>query len=212
MDDTHSFMKSFFAPLFAALLLPLIWGGCEKPAAPAPEKTVLFQVVEANVHAVEKKDTDAVMATIHPKAPSFASTRDIVSEMFKTLDLKCTLSDLQLVTASPEEARVSFTQKTEKTGGEGDFQNNIVKGVHILRPDDGKWKIFNTVQTSVTGLDGKPLGAPEAPAAETAPASPAPAASPAAETAPTPAPAAPATSEATPKPATPAPPAEKPAQ
>lgn len=203
-------MKSFVAPLFAALLLPFVWGGCEKPAAPAPDKTVLFHVIEDNVHAVEKKDADAVMATIHRKAPSFASTREIVGEMFKTLDLKCTLSDLQLVTASPEEARVSFTQKTEKTGGEGDFQNNIVKGVHILRPDDGKWKIFNTIQTSVTGLDGKPLVAPEAPAAEAAPAAPAPTVPPAAE--PAPAPTAPAASEAAPKPATPAPPAEKPAQ
>lgn len=208
MDDTHSlFMKSFFAPLFAALCLPFVFGGCEKPAAPPPDKTVLFQVIEDNVHAVEKKDADAVMATIHSKAPSFASTREIVSEMFKMLDLKCTLSDLQVVTATPEEARVSFTQKTEKTGGEGDFQNNIVKGVHILRPDDGKWKLFNTIQTSVTGLDGKPLGAPEAPAAEPAPASPAPATAPTAEPAPTP-----AAPEAAPKPATPAPPAEKPAQ
>ena len=34
--------------------------------------------------------------------------------MFKVLDLKYTLSDLKVVSASPEEAQVSFVQKTEK--------------------------------------------------------------------------------------------------
>jgi len=199
-------MKSIFAPLFTVLFLALLVSGCEKPQPP-PDKTVFFQAIEDNVHALEKKDLDAVMATIHPKAPSFASTREIVGEMFKTLDLKCTLSDLQLVTASPEEARVSFSQKTEKTGGNGEFQNNIVKGVHILRPDEGKWKIFNTIQTSVTGLDGKPLGTPEATGAESLPNPPAPSTPPTAE--PAPAPAAPAEPA---KPVPSAPPAEKPAQ
>src|SRR5437868_1302688 len=108
-------MKSIFAPLFSVLFLAFVVSGCEMPQ-PAPDKTVFFQAIEDNVHALEKKDLDAVMATIHPKAPSFASTREVVGEMFKALDLKCTLSDLNLVTASAEEARVGFTQKTEKTG------------------------------------------------------------------------------------------------
>lgn len=198
-------MKSIFAPLLSILFLAFVVGGCEK-AKPTPDKAVLFKVVEDNVHAVEKKDVEAVMATIHPKAPSFGSTREIVGEMFKVLDLKCSLSDLNVVTASPEEARVGFTQKTEKTGGTGEFQNNIVKGVHILRPDEGKWKIFNTVQTSVTGLDGKSLGAPEAPGAEPQPAPSTPTAPPTTEPAPVPVPATPSA------PAPSAPPTEKPAQ
>lgn len=204
------FMKSLLAPLFAALLLPFFLGGCEKAAPPAPDKTVYFQAIEENVHAMEKKDLEAVMATIHPKAPSYASTREIVADMFKTLDLKCTLSDLQVVTATPEEARVSFTQKTEKAGGTGDFQNNILKGVHILRPDNGKWKIVNTIPVSVTGLDGRPLNAPLTPAGEAAPAPPEASVPPTAEPAPAPgsAPAAPAPEA----PAALAPPAEKPAQ
>ena len=169
MDGARQFMKSIFVPLFSFVLAFLV-SGCDK-AQPTPEKTVLFKAIEDNVHALEKKEVDAVMATIHPKAPSFGSTREIVGEMFKELDLKCELSDLEVVTASPKEARVRFSQKTEKIGGNGEFQNNIVKGVHILRPDGEKWKIFNTIQTSVTGLDGKSLGATEAVGAEPLPAS-----------------------------------------
>jgi len=191
-------MKSFLTPLLSVLALALVAGGCQKSSTP-PDQAVLFQAVEDNVHALEKKDVDAVMATIHPQAPSFESTRDIISEMFKAVDLKYTLSDLKVVSATPDEARVSFVQKTEKVGGEAGFQNNIVQGVHTLRPDNGKWKIYRTFQTSVTGLDGKPLAAPTEAAQEAAPAAPA-ATPPAPEPPPTPAATA-APAEPAPKPA-----------
>ncbi|MEP6668156.1 MAG: hypothetical protein ABJF10_03335 [Chthoniobacter sp.] len=189
-------MKFFFAPLLSVFALAFMVTGCQRAGTP-PDKAVLFQTIEDNVHALEKKDVEAVMATIHPQAPSFDSTREIISEMFKAVDLKYTLSDLKVVTANPDEARVSFVQKTEKTAGEAGFQNNIVQGIHTLRPDNGKWKIYRTFQTSVTGLDGKPLTAPEEAAPE--PTTEKPPGSPTPE--PSPAPAAPA--EPAPKPAAP---------
>jgi len=200
-------MKSLLTPLLSVLSLAFVLAGCEK-SAPPPDQAVLFQTIQDNVHALEKKDVDAVMATIHPQAPSFDSTREIISEMFKAVDLKYTLSDLKVVTAGPDEARVSFMQKTEKTGGEAGFQNNVVQGIHTLRPDNGKWKIYRTFQTSVTGLDGKPLTAPEEAAP---PASPEPTTEkPPGPAIPEPAPAPATPAEPAPKPA--APPAEKPAQ
>ena len=57
---------------------------------------------------------------------------------------------------------MSFKQKTEKLGERGQFLSNIVEGVHTLRPDKGTWKIYKTLQTKVTGLDGKPLFSAEA--------------------------------------------------
>jgi hypothetical protein len=59
----------------------------------------------------------------------------------------------------------------------------------VLRPDDGKWKIYRTQLVSITGLDGKPLRAPETAAPE-----------PASAPSPGPAPASPATAEPAPKP------------
>ena len=190
-------MKSFYAPLLAALLLPFGMGGCEK-AAPPPTEAVLFQTIEDSARAVEKKDLDALMATVHPKSPAAQSTRASMSELLQAVTLKCTLSDLHIVTASPKEARVSFTQKTEKVAGDIDFPNNIIQGVHVLKPDDGRWKIFTTIRTSLTDINGKPLGSeelatPDAQLPSTT----------------TPSPAAPASA---PAPVSPAPSAEKPAQ
>jgi len=183
-------MKTGFFSLLFASALALVFAGCEKSATP-PDSAVLFQVVQDNVRALEKKDMEAVMSTVHPKSPSYASMRGVMGDMFKVLDLKCTLSDLKVVNSSVDEAQVSFVQKTEKVGGSGNFVGNVVEGVHTLRPDNGKWKIYWTVQSKVSGLDGKPFNpgepAPPAPTEQSAPA-PAPSPAPTAEPAPKPAP------------------------
>ncbi|EDY18821.1 hypothetical protein CfE428DRAFT_3479 [Chthoniobacter flavus Ellin428] len=207
-------MKFFFVPLFAALLLPFVMGGCEKPAAQGPDPKVLSQVIEDNARAFNNKDVDGVMATIHPKMEHFADLKDFIAQTFKAVTLKVAVSDLKVVTSSPEEARVSFKQTTDKITDAGTVPLNVVEGVHTLRPDDGKWKIFGTVNTNVTRLDQKP-GEGSENAAPAAAAAPAPA--PAPETAPAPAPApAPASatspSSATPEAPKPASPVEKPAQ
>ena len=153
-------MKS--ATLRRALVLGMTLAlfACNKPIA---DKNVLFGVIHENVHALEKKDVATVMATIHPESPSFAGTREAVEEMFRSVDLKYTLSDLLVESATPEEVRVSFRQKTEKLGERGEFASNIVEGIHTLRPDQGTWKIYKTLQTKVTDLNGKPLFAADAP-------------------------------------------------
>jgi hypothetical protein len=148
----------FFRPFALGLLL--IAAGCGKPT---PTKEEIFGTVQENVHALETKDVATVMATIHPQSPVYSGTKEAVQLMFANVDLKYTLSDLHVVSASPEEVKVSFIQKTEKVGGKGTFVNNIVEGVHTLRPDGQRWKIYKTLQTKITDLQGRPLFMPDAP-------------------------------------------------
>ena len=143
-----------------ALGMTLALFACDKPIA---NKDVIFGAIHENVHALEKKDVETVMATIHPDSPAFAGTKEAVEEMFRSVDLKYTLSDLLIESATPEEVKVSFKQKTEKLGERGEFVSNIVEGIHTLRPDKGTWKIYKTLQTKVTDLTGKPLFAADAP-------------------------------------------------
>jgi len=197
---------SFLVPLFAALLLPLLMGGCEKRAAQGPDPKI--QVIEDNARAFNNKDVDGVMATIHPKMEHFADLKDFIAKTFNEVTLKVAVSDLKVVTSSPEEARVSFKQTTDKVTDAGTVPLNVVEGVHTLRPDNGKWKIFGTVNTNVIRLDQKPGGGSENAAAPAksapAPAS-APEVAPAAAAGPAPASAAPSS------PGAPAPEAPKPA-
>ncbi|MCE9611854.1 MAG: hypothetical protein K8R23_16780 [Chthoniobacter sp.] len=178
-----------------ALALAVALVSCSKPLA---DKDALFGVIHEHVHAFEKKDVETVMSTIHPGSPAFADTRTAVEFVFKNLDLKYELSDLKLVSITPEEVKISFVQKTTKTGGTGEFKDNIQEGIHTLRPDNGTWKIYKTLVLKLTDLQGKPLFLPDAapmppiepagqvPPAATAPAAPVAPAPPSPTTAPAP--------------------------
>lgn len=152
-------MKSSTHSLLTAALFALGLISCQK--APPPDEATIFGVVQENLRAMEQENVEAMMATIDPRAAAYKSTRELTQAMFQEVDLKYELSDLKLISATPEEARVSFVQRMEKTGGPGEFRNNIVHGVHLLRPDRGKWKIHGTMQLKVTDLDGQPLTAPD---------------------------------------------------
>lgn len=138
--------------LAPVLMLALV--SCDKPMA---DKDAIFGVVHEHVHAFEKKDVETVMATIHPESPAYENTKEVLGQMFKSVDLKYELSDLRLESATPEEMKVGFRQKTTKTGGAGQFTDNIVEGIHTLRLDKGTWKIYKTLQLKITDLKGKPL-------------------------------------------------------
>ena len=161
MDGPSHRMKTpAFCHALAAAALTLALVSCNKPVT---DKAVFFGVIHENVHALEKKDVATVMATIHPQSPAFEGTKEAVEVMFKSVDLKYELSELRIVSATPEEVKVSFRQKTVKIGGEAQFQDNIVEGIHTLRPDQGTWKIHKTLQQKITDLQGRPLFAPTAP-------------------------------------------------
>ncbi len=172
---TFAFLRRASAPVIALALF-----ACDKPIA---DKEVLFGAIHEHIHALEKKDVETVMATIHPESPQLEEMREGATLMFKTVDAKFTLSDLRIESATPEEVKVSYSEKMEFLGGEQKFVDNIVEGVFTLRPDKGRWKIYKTLATKITDLKGKPLlAAPEPttttttqpPAPPIAPATPAP--------------------------------------
>lgn len=132
-----------------ALVLVCGLGAC----APKPQldEAAVFKTVEDNVRAMEHKDIDGVMATVHPKSSGASSeARAEIEGIFARYDLKYTLSDMKIVSETPEEVRVRFVQKTEKSGGDADFTDFIVEGVHSLRKDGDKWKLFDIVITKTT--------------------------------------------------------------
>jgi hypothetical protein len=178
-------MKRFLIPVLSVLALALFLEGCEKAVPPKPDEHALFQVIDDNAQAFEKKDIDAVMATIHPQSPDFAGTRTQVADLFQKVEvtLKFTQTNMKVVESSPEEAKVSFQQTTSQVDGDKTVPLNIIDSLDTLRPDNGKWKIFRTASLKITRLkqpnDANSPSAPQeaAPAPEPAP-SPAPPAEP----------------------------------
>lgn len=140
--------------LLALLLLAFSSVSCRQKAT---DKDAVFGVIHENVHALEKKDINTLMSTIHPDCASYAETRAAVEQMFKSVDLKYEVSDLKIVNSNGSEVKVSFKQKTTQVGTQAGFNDNIVEGIHTLKLDHGNWKIIKTLQQKITDLDGAPL-------------------------------------------------------
>jgi len=116
------------------------------------DQAALFGVLEKNIDAMQREDLAGVMATIHPESPDFEATRGVTGELFAKFDFKYELRDLKVVSATPEEVKVSFVQKTTKVAGPADVPTHLVEGVHTLRKDGGEWKMIRTVTIRTTTL------------------------------------------------------------
>lgn len=111
-----------------------------------PEDEELFAVLEANLEALTENDLEAYMDTVHSESPLYDTTRTTIEQLsVYTLDME--LFDLVVEEKSEEEATISYKQTTMKVDGP-DFANNETHGVHVLRPDDGTWKIYSSEEPS----------------------------------------------------------------
>lgn len=122
------------------IMLNVFFHGC----APNTEQNKeIIAVIYENIAAIEAEDLDRYMATIHEQSPAYATTREMMEQITNAYDLKYELKEAKIIKRSAEEASVQFIQVTTRLSGP-EFRDNKIKGVHILKKSEDKWKIFNT--------------------------------------------------------------------
>jgi hypothetical protein len=123
-----------------------------------PTDEELIAVLDKNLETMQAGDIEGYMKTIHDESPSYASTKQLMEQLASQYTFDIEISDVEVVEKSADEAKVTFTQRTMKVKGP-EYKNNEVKGYHILKPYKGKWKIYESVQSSVQYLDenGNPV-------------------------------------------------------
>jgi hypothetical protein len=122
------------------------------PALPTPTSDELFQVLYANARAANSEDLATYMIQIHPRSPGRAQTEEGLMQVFANYDLDFRFSGLELQSLTDKEAKIHFVLTTKKISG-GEFRDNSVTGVMILRPDEGVWKIYNQQVEDVKYFD-----------------------------------------------------------
>ncbi len=122
------------------------------PAQPTPTSDELFQVLYANARAANGEDLATYMTQIHPKSPGRAQTEEGLRQVFANYDLDFRFSNLELQSLTDKEAKIHFVLTTKKISG-GEFRDNSVTGVMILRLDEGVWKIYNQQVEDVKYFD-----------------------------------------------------------
>ncbi len=135
-------LVGLFCLAVVGLVLVSTRGYLLKPAIPTPTSEQLFNVLYANSRAANLEDVAAYMATIHPKSPTYSYTEKMLPPLFSRYNLEFYFYDLKVTSLKTNEARVHFSLSTRRLSGPA-FQDNIVTGTMILRPDNGVWKIYN---------------------------------------------------------------------
>ncbi|MBR7798241.1 MAG: hypothetical protein ACQEWU_20725 [Bacillota bacterium] len=125
----------------------------EEPKAEAtiPEDDTLKAVLEENIQTMMDKDLQGHMKTIHPESPGYDTTKELINSL-QAYTLDITLTDVHVEEKSAAEARLAYTQTNMKVEGP-DYQNNQTTGVHILKPDNGEWKIYSSEIGETVNLD-----------------------------------------------------------
>ena len=143
---------SFTAPLLAAMMLLLC--GCQRVTE--ADKAAAIETVKQNIAAMQAENMEAMAATIHSQSPHFERSKMQTEAIFKIYDLHYTLKNLAIQSATPDTIRISFEQVTVKLRGPEEFQNSRFTGVHVLKKENGAWKLWSIENPINTPLDDEP--------------------------------------------------------
>jgi len=112
--------------------------------APDNEHEAIKAVVEQNMEATENEDAQGVLQTMHEDSPGYdeeAITTEL-EDLFEYHDLEYELEILDIRIKNGE-AAVDFQQITRSVDND-DFNDNQITGVHIMRQQNGEWRIYDS--------------------------------------------------------------------
>lgn len=103
----------------------------------------IIAVIKENIAATQEEDKERVLKTLHKDCPQMRSTVQGMDYVFKNFDMVYNLEQADVLEVSGDEAKVYYVQTTRSISGQG-FQPNRSSGIHILKKENGEWKIFKT--------------------------------------------------------------------
>ncbi len=103
----------------------------------------LIAVIRENIAATEAKDKERVLKTIHKDCPQRRSTIQGMDYVFANFDMKFEIEQIEVLEVNADDASIYYLQTTRAIRGEG-FTPTRASGIHHMKKENGKWKIFQT--------------------------------------------------------------------
>jgi len=103
----------------------------------------IIAVIKENIAATEAKDKERVLKTISKDSPQLRSTTQGMDYVFANFDMKFELEQIEVIEVNGDNAKVYYVQTTQAISGEG-FAPTRASGIHQMKKENGKWKIFKT--------------------------------------------------------------------
>lgn len=103
----------------------------------------IIAVVRENLAATQAEDKERVLKTVHKDCPQLRSTEQGMEYVFTNFDMVYNLEQADVIEISSENAKVYYVQTTRAIRGQG-FAPSRSTGIHQMKKENGKWKIFKT--------------------------------------------------------------------
>ncbi len=103
----------------------------------------IIAVIRENIAATQAKDKERVLKTIHKDCPQLRSTIQGMDYVFAQFDMVFELEKIEVLEVNGDNAKVFYVQTTQAIRGEG-FAPTRASGIHEMKKENGKWKIFKT--------------------------------------------------------------------
>jgi ketosteroid isomerase-like protein len=103
----------------------------------------IIAVIRENIAATQAKDKERVLKTIHKDCPQLRSTIQGMDFVFANYDMVFELEKIEVIELSGEDAKVYYMQTTRAIRGQG-YPPTRATGIHLMKKENGKWKIFKT--------------------------------------------------------------------
>jgi hypothetical protein len=133
-----------------ALVLALFFAGCH--GVTEADKAAALATVKLNLEAMQERNFDALIATIHSQSPFFEKLKMQTEQLFKRYEIQYELKSAVVESVTRDTIRMRFEQVATKTSGPPDFKSNRSTGVYTLRREGGAWKLWSTDVQQVTYL------------------------------------------------------------
>jgi len=103
----------------------------------------IIGVLKENIAATQAEDKERVLKTLHKDCPQLNSTIQGMDYVFANFDMQFDLEQIEVLEITGEDAKVYYMQTTRAVHGAG-FAPTRATGIHQMKKENGKWKIFKT--------------------------------------------------------------------
>jgi len=103
----------------------------------------IIALIKENIAATQAKDKERVINTIAKDSPQLQSTINGMDYVFANFDMEFELEKVEVLEVNSTDAKVYYIQTTRAIRGEG-FAPTRASGIHHLKKENGKWKIYKT--------------------------------------------------------------------
>jgi len=132
-------MKKFLPALWALMVLTAL-GSCRE----GDSDQSILAVVESNVAAMNGKDLEAYMSTLHPEAPHYQATREHLARLFEHREFRVELLEARVVEKSKDLAGVRYVQIVRETDRGRPARDVKRVGYLVMKKSRGAWKILDS--------------------------------------------------------------------